>query len=104
MARDFGWLSLSDFERRALPEAAEMFEIEQRLDRLSEEREHRLESLATTKSKDLHSIASKLAVAARVLLHEGGPAHRLVDDAAQAVATQHCPHCGAPYVAGAPRG
>ena len=33
------------------------------------------------KAKDLHGVASKLAIAARVLRHEGGPAHQLVADA-----------------------
>lgn len=103
MAREFGWLSLSQVERRALPQAAEMFEIEERLDRLSDEREHRLTSLAKLKAKDLHGVASKLAVAARVLRHEDGPAHQLVADAVKALATRCCPDCGAPYVTGAER-
>lgn len=103
MAREFSWLSLSQVERQALPQAAEMFEIEERLDRLSDEREHRLTSLAKLKAKDLHGVASKLAVAARVLRHEDGPAHQLVADAVKALATRCCPDCGAPYVNGAER-
>lgn len=103
MAREFGWFSLSQVERRALPQAAEMFEIEERLDRLSDEREHRLTSLAKLKAKDLHGVASKLAIAARVLRHDGGPAHQLVADAVNALATRCCPDCGAPYVTGAAR-
>lgn len=103
MAREFGWLSLSQVERRALPQAAEMFEIEERLDRLADEREHGLTSLAKLKAEDLHGVASKLAIAARVLRHDGGPAHQLVADAVNALATRCCPDCGAPYVTGAAR-
>jgi hypothetical protein len=103
MAREFGWLALSQVERRALPQAAEMFEIEERLDQLSDERENRLTSLAKLKAKDLHGVASKLAIAAQVLRHEGGPAHQLVADAVNALATRCCPDCGAPYVTGAER-
>lgn len=97
------WFSLSTIERHGLPQAAEMFEIEERLDRLSDEREQRLEVLAKLRAQDLHGVASKLAVAARVLLHEGGPTHQLVADAVRVLAAQNCPNCGAPYVTGVER-
>lgn len=98
LAEECRWFSLSEAERRRLPEAAEMFEIQERLDRLAEELDQRLEALARSKAKDLHGAASKLVVAARVLLHEGGPTHGLVADAVQVLTTQRCPGCGAPYV------
>jgi hypothetical protein len=94
------WFSLSEAERRRLPEAAEMFEIEERLDRLSEELEQRLESLTRLKATDLHGAASKLVVAARVLRHDAGPTHGLVADAVQVLTTQRCTACGAPYLLG----
>jgi hypothetical protein len=103
MAREYGWFALSQVERRALPQAGEMFEIEERLDKLSDAREHQLASLTKLKAKDLHGVASKLAVAARVLLHEGGPAHRLVADTVRDLAGKRCPRCGAHYVTGARR-
>ena len=100
LAEERRWFRLSEAERRRLPEAAEMFEIEERLDRLSEELEQRLESLTRLKATDLHGAASKLVVAARVLLHDAGPTHGLVADAVQVLTTQRCPGCGAPYVLG----
>ena len=100
LVEEWRWFSLSEVERRGLPQAAEMFELEERLDRLSEELEQRLESLVHLKAIDLHGAASKLVVAARVLLHDAGPTHRLIADAVQVLTTQHCPGCGAPYVPG----
>ena len=90
-----GWFSLSNVERRGLPQAAEMFEIEERLDRLSDEREQRLAALASLRAQDLQGVAGKLAVGARVLLHTGGPVHQLVADAVRVLASHHCSHCGA---------
>lgn len=101
LAEERRWFSLSEAERRRLPEAAEMFEIEERLDRLSEELEQRLESLTHLKATDLHGAASKLVVAARVLLHDAGPSHGLVADAVKVLTTQRCPDCGAPMCSAA---
>lgn len=98
MAREFGWLALPEAERRALPQAAEMFVIERRLDELSDERERQLETLATLRAGDLHGVASKLAVAARLLQPEAEPAYRLVADAVRELAHLRCPGCGAPCV------
>lgn len=100
LVEEWRWFSLSEVERRGLPQAAEMFELEERLDRLSEELDQRLESLARLKANDLHGAASKLIVADRVLLHDAGPTHGLVADAVQVLTTQRCPGCGAPYVLG----
>lgn len=95
MVDECRWFSLSSVERRGLPQAAEMFEIEERLDRLSDEREQRLAALAGLRAQDLQGVASKLAVAARVLLHEGGPLHQLVADAVRVLTAHHSAHCGA---------
>ena len=71
MAREFDWFALSSEERRAIPQAQEMFELEERLDQLSDERELRLNALAERMAEDVRSVASKLAVAAHVLPQEG---------------------------------
>lgn len=83
------WFQLNAAQRRALPGAAEMFEIEDRLEALSQERDKRLELLMQPKATDLREITAKLAVAARLLMHDDGPAQRLVADAVLALAT-HC--------------
>lgn len=94
MVRDFNWFALSPEERRSIPQAEEMFELEARLDQLSDEHERGLNSLAKLKAKDLYGVASKLAVAARVLRHEDGPTYRLVADAMNDLAARRCPCCG----------
>jgi hypothetical protein len=81
MAHEFDWFALSFEERRSIPQAQEMFELEERLDQLSDEREIGLNALAELKAEDLRSVASKLAVAALVLRQEGGAAHRIIADA-----------------------
>ncbi len=98
LAEECRWFSLSEGERRGLPQATEMFELEARLDRLSEEGEQRLAALGRLRAQDLQGVASTLAVAARVLLHGGGPVHQLVADAARVLAIVHCPHCAVRYV------
>jgi len=103
MVRDFNWFALSPEQRRAIPQAEEMFELEARLDQLSDERERGLNSLAKLKAKDLHGVVTKLAVAARVLRHENGPAHRLVAGAVSDLAARRCPPCGLDYGAAAER-
>ncbi len=90
-AREFDWFKLSLAQRRALPLGVEMFEIDARLDRLSEERVRRFEALAALEARDLDGAAGKLAVAARVLEDEGGPAYRLVADAARVLAARRRP-------------
>jgi hypothetical protein len=103
MVRDFNWFALSPEERRSIPQAQEMFELEVRLDQLSDERERVLSSLENLKAKDLHGVASKLAIAARLLEHEGGLAHHLVADAVIKLAAPRCPSCGARFGAIAER-
>ena len=83
------WFELSAVEQRRLPQAAELLEIEARLDRMSDEREARLEALAGLDARDLQGVAGKLAVADRLLRHEGGPVHRLVADAARVLAVHN---------------
>jgi hypothetical protein len=93
MVRDFNWFALSPEERRSIPQAREMFELEEGMDQLSDERERRLTSLVKLKAKDLHGVGDKLAVAARLLQYEGGPAYRLVADAVDDLAARRCPAC-----------
>lgn len=99
MARNFGWFGLSATERHALPQASLLYAIEGQLDRLSDERERQLESLAQLGATDLNEAANKLAVALRILDDEEGPAYNLVSDAVNAIAKRCCPNCGTPYLA-----
>lgn len=98
MARQFQWFELTHAERRALPEAAEMYEIDAKLTGLSYERERQLEPLSRRKADTLNGVASKLAVAAAVLKHEDSPAHALVAGVVRELAALNCPGCGAAYI------
>lgn len=80
-ARKHGWLVLSTAARRALPEAEEMFQIDDALEGLSELRDAALEPLSQLPADGLDEIASKLAVAARLLQREDMRARPLVDAA-----------------------
>jgi hypothetical protein len=95
LAREHGWFALSSTERRALPEASEAFEIDNTLERLSQQRERMLEYLATQKAETLHGVASKLAVAARLMQHEDHPAQPFVASAVRELADVHCRSCRA---------
>ncbi len=106
MARQFHWFGLTPAERRALREAAEMYEIDAKLAGLSCERERQLEPLSQLKADTLHGVASKLAVVARLLQHGDDPTHALVAGAVRELAGLNCPGCGAacvPYDVAKPR-
>ncbi len=98
MARDHGWLALSQAERQVLPEAAEMFEIDDTLEVLARRRERMLKPLFRLAADTPHAAISKLAVAARVMLQEQSPAQPLVASAVRELADMCCPGCGAAYV------
>lgn len=103
MVREHRWFGLTDAERRTLPEAAEMYEIDDTLEALFHRRERLLEPLFRLKVNTLYGVASKLAVAARLLPHEEHPAQPLVAGAVRDLAEMRCLDCGAPYVADAER-
>lgn len=96
MARDHGWLNLEASARRALPEAAEMFEIDDALDALSDQREAMLARLVRLSAASLHDIASMLAVAARLVRHEDIRALPLLETVLTRLAGLKCPECGTP--------
>ena len=98
MARDHGWLTLGHAERRALPEAAEMFEIDDRLEALSRQRERMLKPLSRLHANTLHAVASKLVIAARLMQHDENPAQPFVASAVRELPQLRCPGCGAAYV------
>ncbi len=87
LAREWGWFALTPAERHSLPQAAEMFEIDRRIEELCEERDRLLERLSATPASDMGAVAGKLAVAIRLLEDEEGLAHRLVVDAAKGLAS-----------------
>lgn len=103
MVREHHWFGLTNVERRALTEAAEMYEIDDTLEALFRQRERMLEPLSSLKADTLHGVASKLAVAARLLQYEEHPAQALVASALRELAGMCRPDCGAPHVAGAER-
>jgi hypothetical protein len=96
-AREFNWFRLSQTQRRAVPMAAEMDKIERQLDALLRARERGLKTLDRLPARDVHGIASKLMVAAKISQLEDGAAHSFVADAVRALAILKCPKCGAPY-------
>jgi hypothetical protein len=98
MVRQHGWFALNPFERRALPEAAEMFAIDDRLEALSRQRERLLKPLAQLPAVTVNAVASKLVIAARLLQHEEAPAQPFVANAVRALVGMRCPGCGATYV------
>jgi hypothetical protein len=98
MAREFGWFALTDGEQKALPEAAEMFEIDARLEALSHQRERLLKPLSHLRAHTLHGVTSKLVIAARLVEHEENPAQPFVANAIRELADMCCAGCGAAYV------
>ena len=98
MARKHHWFAPTPAERQALPGASEMFEIDEVLEALSRQREQMLQPLSRLQADTLHGVASKLAVAARLMLQEENPAHPFVDSAVRELADMRCPGCGTAYV------
>ena len=98
MGREHGWFALTPAEQRALPEAAEMFEIEARLEALSRQREQLLKPLSHLPTDTVHGVVSKLVIAARLLQHEENPALPFVASAVRELAQMCCPGCGATFV------
>lgn len=101
MVRENRWFGFTEAERRALPQAAEMYEIDDILEALFHQRERMLEPLPRLKADTLHGVASKLAVAARLLQYEEHPARPLVASAMRELAGMCALDCGAPHVTGA---
>ncbi|USQ96512.1 hypothetical protein [Caulobacter sp. RL271] len=100
-AREAGWTDLPPRRRPPLAHIPEMDAIELELKALAALQPRRLKALTRTKASDLHGVASKLAVAARLLSHQGGPVMALVADAVRDLSARRCPDCGARYVFGA---
>ena len=98
MARDHGWFALTPAERQAPPGAAEMFEIDDRLEALSHQREQMLKPLSRLQADTLHGVASKLVIAARLLEQEENPAQPFVGSAVRELARMCCPGCGTALV------
>ena len=98
MVRDHRWFALSHAGRRALPEAAEMYEIDDRLEALSRQLEQMLQLLSERQAGTLHGVASKLVIAARLMRHEEHPAQPFVASAVRELPQLRCPGCGAAYV------
>jgi hypothetical protein len=98
MVREHDWFGLTPAEQRALPAAAEMFEIDERVEALSLQRERLLRPLSHLPADTLHGVASKLVIAARLLQHEENPAQPFVASAVRELADMCCPGCGAAVV------
>jgi hypothetical protein len=100
--REFNWFRLSHAQRRAVPMAAKMDQIEAQLDALFKARKRGLKALHRLPARDVHGVASKLVVAARISQFEDGGANALVADAVRTLASLKCPRCGASYAPAAP--
>lgn len=100
--REFNWFTLSRAQRRTVPLAAEMDQIDAQLDALFKVRKQGLKTLAKLPARDVHGVASKLVVAARISQYEDGGAHRFIDEAVRTLAALKCPNCGAPYAPATP--
>jgi hypothetical protein len=98
MTHDHHWFALTSEERRALPEAAEMFDIDETLETLSLQREQWLKPLSQLKVDTLHDVVSKLVIAARLMQHEDSLAQPFVASAVRELARMRCPGCGAACV------
>jgi hypothetical protein len=98
MMREYGWFALTEVEQRALPEAAEMFEIDARLETLSFQRDRLLKPLSRLPADTLRGVASKLVIAARLMEHEENPAQPFVASAVRELADMYCQVCGAAHV------
>ncbi|ATC33033.1 hypothetical protein CA606_12235 [Caulobacter vibrioides] len=96
-AREFDWFKLSTAKRRALPMAAEMADIDARLEQLFKDRAKGLKALRRTKATEAHGAFGKLVVAARISQQDGGDVHALLTEAIETLATLKCPSCGAPF-------
>lgn len=99
----FDWFKLTSTQRRRLPMAQEMDEIEGRLSELFNVRRAGLAVLRKLRPTDIHGTASKLAVAARVSLYESDELHGFLAESVAMLATLTCACCGAPYAPSIPR-
>lgn len=100
--REFGWFNLTRAQRRRVPMAREMGEIDHRLTDLFKARKSGLAALKRIKPTDIHGAASKLVVAARLSLCGGEDVNGFIAEAVGALATLKCPCCGAPYAPATP--
>lgn len=79
LVRHHAWFRLSEAERRALPAAKPLRDIDARLDVLSDRRDELLGALPSLAAATPKALAAKLAVAARLVRPEDQPeAHRLI--------------------------
>lgn len=94
--REFDWFKLSSAKRSALPMAAEMDDIDDRIQALFKERTKGLKALRRMKATDAHGAVSKLVVAARISQQDGGDVPAFLAEAIETLAAVKCPVCGAP--------
>jgi hypothetical protein len=88
LARNHGWLRLSEAEQQALPWWKELQDIEGCLDVLYEKRDALLGSVPATGSANLGGIIAKLAVVERLIWADDHPeAHALIAGSVQDLIT-----------------
>jgi hypothetical protein len=91
-ARTMDWFSLPDEDQASTTFGVEMARIDRELSLLFERREAELEAVARLKAQDLAGVASKLAVASRLLAEEDSPAARIVAGALADMQNLGWPH------------
>jgi|SRR5579859_1409629 len=99
VGQEYGWFELNEGEQRALPAAAEMYEIDERLELMSRDQERRLALLAGREANTVQSLAGILAVAARIMRDEANPAEPFVVAAMRGLPSACCTNCGERLVA-----
>lgn len=97
-AGGYDYFRMDDRQRRGLPMGPEMAAIEEQLDQLFEGRKQLFGAIKRMAPANIHEAASFIAVAARIEVHEPGPAAPLVRKALEFIAEGKCPRCGEPYV------
>jgi hypothetical protein len=82
LAARFPWFRMSEEERRALPDAQALYEIDARCDALWSENERLLRRLARSGATSLEGVERKLVVVSRAIEAEEFPdEHRLLRSA-----------------------
>ncbi|MDB5580648.1 MAG: hypothetical protein JWR80_5824 [Bradyrhizobium sp.] len=98
LVREKNWSEMLPDEREALPPSEEMAAIDEQLHGLFEQRRRRLDALPGLVSRDVRAVASKLAVAVRVMRHERADGFEVIESATRELRSLCCAHCGEPIV------
>lgn len=94
----YDYFHMADRQRRSLPMAPEMEDIEIKLNDLWEGQKRQFKAVAKMAPKNVHEAVSLLAVAATLDARDEGPTGPLIRRTMAFFAKANCPGCGRPYV------